>query len=196
MFSTRAAIMAARRRGFIAGSGMPSFAATVISRASLPNSFDLAASWRPLRCMMFLNWECPAMVVLCRDPINTMLRRADARANPLRSRDDGLIGCPHGKIQPSGAAHPLLPERRPRLLERAAEADGADLGREPALVVGLHRERRQRRWPHRGLELGARDLAQEAADRLVLGHADHRVVVARHADVGDEGGAARQHALI
>jgi len=33
----------------------------VISRASLPNSFDFWASCRPLRCMMFLNWECPAM---------------------------------------------------------------------------------------------------------------------------------------
>ena len=32
--------MAARSRGFMAGSGVPSFAATVISRASLPNSFD------------------------------------------------------------------------------------------------------------------------------------------------------------
>ena len=57
----RAAITAARSRGFIAGSGVPNFAATVISRASLPNSFDFWASWRPLRCMMFLNWECPAM---------------------------------------------------------------------------------------------------------------------------------------
>jgi hypothetical protein len=46
------------------GSGRPSFAATVISRASLLNSFDRAASWRPLRCMMFLNCECPAMVAL------------------------------------------------------------------------------------------------------------------------------------
>ena len=57
----RAAITAARRRGFMAGSGVPSFAATVISRASLPKTFDFWASCRPLRCMMFLNWECPAM---------------------------------------------------------------------------------------------------------------------------------------
>jgi hypothetical protein len=65
MFSARAAIIAARSRGFIAGSGRPIFAETVISRASLPNSFDLAASWRPLRCMMFLNCECPAMARSC-----------------------------------------------------------------------------------------------------------------------------------
>src|SRR5580692_5314402 len=62
MFSARAAMMAARSRGFIAGSGVPSFAETVISRASLPNNFDFAASCRPLRCMMFLNCEWPAIV--------------------------------------------------------------------------------------------------------------------------------------
>src|SRR6266545_1833090 len=61
MFSARAAMMAARRRAFIVGSGRPSLAAVVISRASFPNSLDLTLSCRPLRCMMFLNWECPAM---------------------------------------------------------------------------------------------------------------------------------------
>src|SRR5215472_14285776 len=61
MFSVRAAITAARRRGFMAGSGRPSLAATVISRASLLNSLDFTASCRPLRCMMFLNCECPAI---------------------------------------------------------------------------------------------------------------------------------------
>src|ERR1700677_1555710 len=63
MFSARAAMIAARSRGFIAGSGRPILAETVISRASLPNSFDFAASCRPLRCMMFLNCECPAISV-------------------------------------------------------------------------------------------------------------------------------------
>src|ERR1700689_3780536 len=61
MFSWRAGMIAARSRAFIAGSGWPSLAATVISRASLLNSFDFWASCRPLRCMMFLNWECSAM---------------------------------------------------------------------------------------------------------------------------------------
>ena len=61
MFSWRAEMIAARSRAFIAGSGGPILAATVISRASLENSFDFWASCRPLRCMMFLNWECPAM---------------------------------------------------------------------------------------------------------------------------------------
>ena len=61
MFSWRAEMIAARSRAFIAGSGWPILAATVISRASLPNSFDFWASCLPLRCMMFLNWEWPAM---------------------------------------------------------------------------------------------------------------------------------------
>src|SRR5882757_3865536 len=63
MFSCRAEMMAARSRAFIEGSGWPILAATVISRASLENNFDFWASCRPLRCMMFLNWECPAMRV-------------------------------------------------------------------------------------------------------------------------------------
>src|SRR5438552_5029464 len=63
MFSWRAEMIAARNRAFIVGSGWPILAATVISRASLLNSFDFCASCRPLRCMMFLNWECPAMRV-------------------------------------------------------------------------------------------------------------------------------------
>ena len=37
--------------------GLPILTATVISRASLANSLERAASWRPLRCMMFLNCE-------------------------------------------------------------------------------------------------------------------------------------------
>src|SRR6185312_4409568 len=52
---------ARRRRGFIDTSGVPVLAATVISRASLENIFERTASWRPLRCMMFLNCEWPAM---------------------------------------------------------------------------------------------------------------------------------------
>jgi hypothetical protein len=53
--------IASRSRGFIAGSGDPILAATVISRASFENIFERTASCRPLRCMMFLNCEWPAM---------------------------------------------------------------------------------------------------------------------------------------
>ena len=63
MFSARAACMASRSRAFMSGSGRPPLAATVISRASLANSLARAASCRPLRCMMFLNCEWPAMLV-------------------------------------------------------------------------------------------------------------------------------------
>src|SRR5262249_42944507 len=155
------------RRGFIAGSGMPSLAATVISRASLPNSFDLAASWRPLRCMMFLNCECPAMA---QNRSTRSAARAGAVTMLSSSREGGLIGRTSGKIQPNES----IPERRPRRLQHAAEADRADPGCEPARIVGLDRKPAQRRRPQRGLELGCRDLAQEATDRLVLRHADHR----------------------
>src|SRR3990167_4465794 len=57
-----AAITAARRRGFMSGSGVPILAATVISRESLENIAERFLSCAPLRCMMFLNLEWPAMV--------------------------------------------------------------------------------------------------------------------------------------
>ena len=61
MDSALALATARRRRGFMAGSGMPILAAMVISRESLENSLERAASWRPFLCMMFLNFECPAI---------------------------------------------------------------------------------------------------------------------------------------
>src|ERR1700754_1274240 len=63
MLASRAAIIAARRRGLALGSAAPKRAAVVISRISLVKIFALAASWRPLRCMMFLNWEWPAIAL-------------------------------------------------------------------------------------------------------------------------------------
>src|SRR6185503_11472703 len=66
MLASRAAIIAARSRGFEPGSAAPSRAAVVISRISLVKTFALAASCRPLRCMMFLNWEWPAIALTTR----------------------------------------------------------------------------------------------------------------------------------
>jgi hypothetical protein len=54
-------VIAARSRAFIAGSGRPILAATVISRLSLEKSAERFLSCAPLRCMMFLNLEWPAM---------------------------------------------------------------------------------------------------------------------------------------
>src|SRR6476660_8913314 len=99
MFSARAAMIAARSRGFIAGSGVPSLADTVISRASFENSLDLTASCRPLRCMMFLYCECPAMGLY-------PTAHTPARPHDRRARRSGgyammarLIGRLRGKIQ-------------------------------------------------------------------------------------------------
>src|SRR5690606_41959585 len=61
MDSALALATARRRRAFIAGSGMPDFAATVISRDSFEKSLERTASALPFRCMMFLNFEWPAM---------------------------------------------------------------------------------------------------------------------------------------
>src|SRR5579871_1818348 len=57
-----ALLTARRRRGFMLGSGAPILAATVISFASLENSFDLALSALPLRCWMLAHLLWPAMI--------------------------------------------------------------------------------------------------------------------------------------
>src|ERR1700743_118144 len=62
--SPLALFTASRRRAFMLGSGRPDLAATVISRESLENSLERALAARRLRCMWFLNLECPAMVGL------------------------------------------------------------------------------------------------------------------------------------
>src|SRR5580700_9522520 len=97
MFSARAAMMAARSRAFMAGSGVPSLAETVISRASLPNNFDFTASCRPLRCMMFLNCEWPAIVHSLRLSRHVIFP-------PLRERNTGAIRHARGRI--GGADRP------------------------------------------------------------------------------------------
>src|SRR5438128_12457530 len=98
MFSARAATTAARSRGFIAGSGVPSLAATVISRASLPKSFDFWASWRPLRCMMFLNWEWPAMRGLLESSGNEGGKRGLIGRQPAKFNDFGVLLGPSCQI--------------------------------------------------------------------------------------------------
>src|SRR3954466_8128137 len=88
MFSARAARMAARRRGFMFGSGSPILAATVISRASLEKTLERTASTLPLRCMMFLNCECPAIGASVQS-----WPRASGASEP-RDDDGGLYGRP------------------------------------------------------------------------------------------------------
>src|SRR5262249_8483962 len=62
MLAARAASTAARSRGLAAGSGKPLRAAVVNSRISLVKTLARFLSCAPLRYMMFLNWEWPAMV--------------------------------------------------------------------------------------------------------------------------------------
>src|SRR5262249_35735472 len=61
MLALRAAAMAARRRGLAAGSGWPCLAAVVSSRMIFVKRRPRRASWAPLRTLMFLNCEWPAI---------------------------------------------------------------------------------------------------------------------------------------
>src|ERR1700750_2613466 len=93
--SPLALFTARRRRAFILGSGRPDLAATVISRESLENSLERAESARPLRCIMFLNLECPAMVRLGHQEGKSGLLLASGPAvrNPCHARGLARRAC-------------------------------------------------------------------------------------------------------
>src|SRR3954468_8720480 len=76
---------------FIAGSPPPFLAATKMARQSLLKSLPRFASTAPLRCAMFAEWECPAMI----DPFkllgdvrvnNAAIRRPAAAFGVIRGR--------------------------------------------------------------------------------------------------------------
>ena len=73
-----------------------------------------------------------------------------------------------------------------------------DAAGEPGRIVGDDEDAAQRRLAALGdLRLVAgRHLGDEAADRRLLLHADHRVVIAAHAEIADIAGAAGQDLMI
>ena len=62
MFAALAEAIAVRKRGFMLGSGRPERVATVSSRMSLAKTLARFASCAPLRYIIFLNCEWPAIV--------------------------------------------------------------------------------------------------------------------------------------
>src|SRR5215831_10820749 len=191
MFSARAAITAARRRGFMAGSGSPCLAETVISRASLENNFERTASWRPLRCIMFLNCECPAMTRFSAGG-DTRLTTVASAGRPI-----SMMRPPYRLLhRPNPGPVASHPEGRPCFFQPPSEPHRADPPRQPGCVVGLDRDCTQRSRAGRWLELGRGDAPQKPPKRLMFGHPDDGVIVAGHSYVGDEGGAAGENLVI
>src|SRR5690349_9110599 len=157
MLATSAAFTAARRRGFIAGSGMPVLAETVISRISLPKAWARLAPWVALRCMTFLACEWPAMAAsLSRIRGNDGsggLLPAPAGAGQARA---GAMGPGRARLRRHGHPNPrrsLCHHHRgaaprfvwgglgPRLEEGLASrrGDGARLDRRLPLLRAVHR---------------------------------------------------------
>ena len=106
-----------------------------------------------------------------------------------------------GWIAPSAAMNEGAWRRHSQNCGRACSSrpprrTAPDPQREPGRIVGLHRQPAQRRSPHRRLEARPGILRMKRRERLFLVHADDQIVIAGHADVGDEGGAARQDAVV
>src|SRR4029079_17525 len=88
------------------------------------------------------------------------------------------------------------PEWRARLFQPSAQAHRRDAKRQAGRIVGLHRYCAQRCRSERRFEAGRGDTRGEAPQRLLLLHADDRIVVAGHADIGHVGGAAGKNLMI
>src|SRR5947209_19449923 len=82
-----------------------------------------------------------------------------------------------------------FPKFGPCLLEPPRQAHDGHAPREAGGILSFEGEGAQGRLPQSRLEARPRDFAQKARKRLLLVHPDHRVVVAGHADIGDEGRA-------
>ena len=99
------------------------------------------------------------------------------KRNILRLLDDH--GCRVTVVPATTSAEAVL-EQEP------AEPHRGDALRKAGRRIGLDRKPAQGRRPGRRLEPEGRSAPQEALQRLLLGHADHRVVRAGHADIGHE----------
>src|SRR5258708_2948776 len=122
MFSWRAEMIAARSRAFMEGAGWPIFAATLISRASLENSFDFWASCPPFRCLIFLNWECPpTRFLFWFVPFFSRAQNTPSHAAPRARR---VPGRPHAPQPPASLTGPTTDAQTPAA-NGAGAADGS-----------------------------------------------------------------------
>ena len=64
MFASFAACTADLNLGFMLGSGIPSFAETVISRLNFEKSFERCLSAFPFLCLIPAQCECPAISII------------------------------------------------------------------------------------------------------------------------------------
>ena len=88
-----------------------------------------------------------------------------------------------------------VPEFRLGRVEQPADPDRSNRSCQPS-GVDVSRDPAQRRRTQRRLEPARGNAAGEAPKGLILLHADHRIIVARHADVGDEASAAGENTMI
>src|SRR5262249_13360678 len=89
-----------------------------------------------------------------------------------------------------------IPKTRPSLLQEAAKPYSPDFARKTTGVVRFDCEATQSRRARRSFELRARQLAQEAIERLVLVHPYDGVVISSHADVRHKRSTVGQNAII
>src|SRR5438034_7890232 len=81
---------------------------------------------------------------------------------------------------------PALSRKRQMRAEPAADPHRLDSAGQTGHIVDRHEDAAQCRFPLGRLRLLARHLGYEAADRGLLLHPDHRIVVATHPGIANE----------
>src|SRR5579883_1034755 len=136
MLAARAASTAARRRGLAAGSGRPVRAAVVNSRMILVKTLARFLSCASFRYMMFLNWECPAIVLrgsgelaqIYRSSIQRVYRSSIQRAR-VATQYGSIAASARVRPRTGAAARRCRKSRRPEPGEGRGLAPPAGMGR-------------------------------------------------------------------
>src|SRR4051795_8368176 len=185
--ASRAFWIASASDGLPSGSPPPSFAATVIARASLVKSLPRRAATIAFLCLIPAHLECPDMTAasLCADRDGA---GGDVR-HPERAHDEALApdrrphGAERGAQRREGLARPDRDEVRPRAAHdpeaRALEhaVKGGDVGLPPPRLVDpvQPRDRRARAQEARDELDGLRDDQRPAGPRVDALERPHRV---------------------
>ena len=113
--------------------------------------------------------------ILC---LRRLLAHGRAAAARQRARAASL-GLRAFRRQKAGSACDSLPPSLSGAMARA----------KPVCIVDLDGDPAERRLAERRRKALARDLGQEALQRFLLVHAEHRIVIAAHSGIADIGGA-------
>src|SRR3954452_558924 len=204
MLAWRAASTAARSRGLAAGSGNPVRADVVNSRMSLVKILPRFLSCAPLRYMMFLNCEWPAISAGPNSfryglhnagpthPSSAILALQPATCLTIQYGRIGASPAQPRRSENRRCARRYSLQMRQVWCQPAADPYRLDPPGQTGRLVDLHEGAAHGRFAVGRLRLLARHFGDEPVHRRGFLQADDRIVVAAHAEIAEIRRAAGQ----